>query len=291
MGGGRYSELSSVDPEAGLWRSEEGSEFNLRDDAMGDRWKDMGPWLVLLLLPIAVFGFRQGLLFMLVIGVAPLAMYSPAAQADWWDDLWQRKDQQAFEALHSDDAAKAAALAQDPELAGEAWYRASEFGNATESWMRASSDDIERNEASLSYNRGNALAHAGQLDAALEAYDEALALEPEFADAKYNRDIVEQMKQEQEQQQQDGESQEGESSDEQQQSEDSEQSQEEGEQDENSEQQEGEDESEAQGENPAAAGRADRLSGGLERGGCPGDGTVAQPDSRRPRRFAPAQVP
>jgi Ca-activated chloride channel family protein len=250
VGGGRYTELSSIGGEAGLWKDEEGQEFNLRDDAMGDRWKDMGPWLVLLLLPLAVLGFRQGLLFSLVMVFAPLALFSPPVQADWWDDLWSRKDQQAWNALQNDDAPAAAALARDPELAGEAWYRASEYGNALDSWMRASTDEQLRDDASLSYNRGNALAHAGELDAALKAYDEALALEPDMEDARHNREIVEQMKQQQEQQeQQDGESQDGESSDEQQQSEDSEQSQEEGEQDENSEEQEGEDESQAEGEN------------------------------------------
>ncbi len=250
IGGGRYTELSSQGEGVELWRDGDGSEFSLRDDAMGERWKDLGPWLVLLLLPIAVFGFRQGLLFSIAVVLIPASVFSPAAQADWWDDLWLRKDQQAWSALQNDDAPAAASLAKDPALAGEAWYRSDEFVNATEAWMRAGAADQAENPADLSFNRGNAMAHAGELEGALEAYDEALAITPGMEDAIFNRVLVEKMKQEQEQQQQqDGESQDGESSDDQEQSEDSEQSDEEGDQDEESQEQEGEDESQAEGEN------------------------------------------
>jgi Ca-activated chloride channel family protein len=251
-GGGRYSELSSQAGGDGLWQASEGSEFSLREEALGERWKDMGPWLVLLLLPLAMFSFRQGLLFSLSLLLLPAAIYSPPASADVWGDMWQRKDQQAWQALQEDEAEKAASLANDPALAGQAWYRSGEYGNAVDSWMRANSKGKPQSQlADLNYNRANALAHAGELDAAIEAYDAALSIDPDMEDAVFNRALVEQMKEEQEQQkQQDGESQDGESSDEQQESEDSEQSQEEeSEEGEQSEQQEGEDESQSEGEN------------------------------------------
>ena len=64
------------------------------------------------------------------------------------------------------------------------------------------------------------MAQLAQYDAALAAYDQALALEPGMEDALFNRALVEQMKQQQEQQQQQeqgdqGESQDGESSEQQ----------------------------------------------------------------------------
>jgi Ca-activated chloride channel family protein len=138
-----------------------------------------------------------------------------SANADWWDDIWQRKDQQAWRALAEEDAEKAAALARDPDLSGEAWYRSGEFANSLDAWARSESADAH-------FNRGNALAQMGEYDAAMAAYDEALAAEPGMEDAGYNREVVEQLKeqqqQEQEQQEQgdQGESQDGESSQEQQ---------------------------------------------------------------------------
>ena len=47
-----------------------------------------------------------------------------------------------------------------------------------------------------------ALANLGRLDAAIEAYDRALELQPGMADAENNRAVVEQLKQQQEQEQQ-----------------------------------------------------------------------------------------
>ena len=118
--------------------------------------------------------------------------------------------------MRSDDAEKAAALAKDPDLSGEAWYRTGEYGNALDSWSNLDSADAN-------YNRGNALALMGEYDAAIEAYDSALAQKPEMEDAVLNKELLEKLKeqQEQEQQEQEGESQDGESSDEQQEGEQS----------------------------------------------------------------------
>lgn len=197
-GGGKYMELGLTSLPSELWLTHDGSEFDRRDDALGERWKDAGPWLVLGLLPLALAGFRRGLFFILPLILLNGLALPQQARADWWDDIWKRKDQQAWQALARDDAAMAAALARDPALSGEAWYRGAEYQNALDAWSRADSADAH-------YNRGNALAHLGEYDAAIEAYDEALALEPEMADALHNRAIVEQMKEQQEQQQQQGE--------------------------------------------------------------------------------------
>jgi len=232
-GGGNYTELSAVDNEP-VWLQEGGTEFSRRDDSLGERWKDAGPWLVLLLLPLALAGFRRGLFFVLPLLVMPALFYGSPAQADWWDDAWKTRDQQAFEALQSDDAQKAASLAEDPDLSGEAWYRSGEFANAMQSWKTLDSADAH-------YNQGNALALMGEFDAAIAAYDRALALDPEMEDAQLNRELLEKMKEQQEQEQQqnqDGESQDGESSDEQQEGDQSQQQ--EGEEGEGSDQQEGE---------------------------------------------------
>ena len=235
-GGGRYMELGASTVGTSLWLEQDGSEFMRREGALGERWKDAGPWLVLLLLPLALLGFRRGLLFILPLLLLPGLLWSPAANASWWDDAWQRKDQQAYRALQADDAEKAAALAVDPALSGQAWYRSGEHANAVEAWSRLDASDAH-------YNRGNALAHLGEYEAAIKAYDEALAIEPDMEDALANRALLEQMKQQQEQQQEgeDGESGESEPSDDQSEADSEQQSEgEEGAEGEQSDQQEGE---------------------------------------------------
>ncbi len=208
-GGGRYMELGAGAAGTSLWLEHDGTEFARREGALAERWQDAGPWLVLLLLPLALLGFRRGLLFILPLVLLPGLFWPPAASAGWWDDIWQTRDQQAYRALQGDDAEKAAALAVDPALSGQARYRSGEHVNAVEAWSHLDAADAH-------YNRGNALAHLGEYDAAIKAYDEALAIEQDMDDALNNRALLEQMKQQQERQSEgeDGESGESEPSDE-----------------------------------------------------------------------------
>lgn len=193
-GGGRYSSLGNDGRRSEVWADSDSLAFERREEALDDRWQDAGPWLVLLIMPILLAGFRRGLLFVLVLGVLP-AMAPSTAQAGWWEDLWQRKDQQAWNALRQDEPARAAALAQAPEIAAEGWYRSGDYQHAGQLWRSLEDADAH-------YNRGNALALQGDFEGAIASYEQALALEPDMTDAIYNKNVVEQLKQEQEQQQQ-----------------------------------------------------------------------------------------
>ncbi|MGB7452014.1 MAG: VWA domain-containing protein, partial [Lysobacterales bacterium] len=223
-GGGKYSELTAGSTANSPWASVEGTEFARKDDALGERWKDSGPWLVLILLPFVAFSFRRGLLFVLPLLVLPGLLISTDANAGLWDDLWATRDQQAQAALQQERAAEAALLAKNPEIAGEAFYRSGDYMNAGQSWSQ-----VDPDRADSHYNRGNSLAQMGEFEAAIAAYDAALALDPEMEDASFNRELVEQMQQQKEQQeQQEQQDSEGESDEEQtgDESEDSEQGEE-----------------------------------------------------------------
>ncbi len=211
-GKGRLSYLDTAANQPPAWLELDGSEFSLRDDAIGKRWKDMGPWLLILLLPLVAAGFRRGLLFAWPVLLLPGMLLSQSARADLWDDLWQRRDQQAQSALRAERADEAASLAVDPDISGQAFYRSGDYPRALQAWSRSSTEAAD-------YNQGNALARAGEYEAAITAYDRALAAQPEMEDAVFNRELVEQMKQQQEQQQEqqgEGEENSGEASDSQQ---------------------------------------------------------------------------
>ena len=157
-----------------------------------DQWYDAGYWLVWLLLPLALFGFRRGWLLVLMVTLIPLA---PQAQAFSWDDLWQTRDQQGQTAMQAGDATEAAALFANPQWRAQALYDNGQFEQSAAALAGAAG-------ANAAYNQGNALAKAGKLEEALEAYDRALAQQPDMADARFNRNLVEQLLKQQQQQNQ-----------------------------------------------------------------------------------------
>ena len=143
-------------------------------------WRERGPWLVLVLLPLAALAFRRGWLLLV-----PLLLPPPAPALDW-NDLWQRPDQRAWQALQEGAPRRAQHLARDAWLRGTAAYRAGDYPAAAAAFA-------ELDSVAGHYNRGNALARAGQLEAALDAYDAALARSPEHEDARHNRDLVQRL--------------------------------------------------------------------------------------------------
>ena len=157
-----------------------------------DLWDDQGFWLAFLLLPIIVLSFRKGNIA--VILLVPL-LFSDPTYALGWQDLWKTADQQASEALENGDAASAQSLFEDSQWRGSAAYKAGDYETAINEF-------IDFDHADGHYNRGNALAHSGDLDAAIEAYDQALALNPEMDDALANKELLEQLRQQQQEQQQ-----------------------------------------------------------------------------------------
>ncbi|MCQ4164767.1 vWA domain-containing protein [Tahibacter harae] len=144
--------------------------------------RDRGPWLALLLIPLALAGFRRGWLVVFLLGLGLGG--APPAQALGWQDLWQRPDQQAWQSLQSGDAARAAELARDGDLRAAAQFRAGEAEAAAAGWAKGASADA-------AYNRGNALAQQQRYEEAIAAWNEALQRDPGHADAAANKQAVE----------------------------------------------------------------------------------------------------
>jgi Ca-activated chloride channel family protein len=158
-----------------------------------DQWADKGPWVLLLVLPLAALSFRKGLLYFALLLLLPMPKNSYAFE---WQDLWQSKDQQAQQAYNNKQFEQAAKLFENPDWKAAAHYKAGEYDKALE--------NLKNNRTELSaYNQGNALAQSGQLEQAIKAYEKALTLNPDDADAKYNKELVEKELEKQKQQQQD----------------------------------------------------------------------------------------
>lgn len=147
-----------------------------------DQWRDDGVWLVLPLLLLTVFGFRRGVLSVLLAVLLLLPPTKPA-MAMSWDALWLNDDQQGHQALEQGQAGKAAKLFDDPGWRAAAQYRAGKYEQALKTLQ-----GLQGPEAA--YNRGNALAQLHRFPEALQAYDQALKLAPDNADARHNRDLV-----------------------------------------------------------------------------------------------------
>jgi Ca-activated chloride channel family protein len=192
-GGGRYATLSSDGRDLDyLMAGEVGARKASDDQLATDQWREEGPWLALLLLPLAALAFRRGWVVMLAIAVLPVTQ---PAEASLWDDLWLNKDQQAQRELEAGNAGEAAGLFENPEWRAVAEYEA---GAYAQSAARFAEQDDTRNL----YNLGNALARQGEFESAIDAYEQVLEADPENEDAAFNRDLLERLLEEQESQQQ-----------------------------------------------------------------------------------------
>ena len=173
-------------------------------EKQGDIWREEGPWLLLIMLPLAALMFRRGLIFgfLLISLHLPGFVISESAYAFEWKDLWKNKDQQGqqyfIEGLHSE----AAQVFENPEWKGLSHFRSGNLENALEEWKEIDSP------RSL-FNQGNALAKLGKLDQAIDRYDQVLEREPEHSDARFNRDLLKKLLEEQEKQKQQNQEQDG----------------------------------------------------------------------------------
>jgi Ca-activated chloride channel family protein len=198
-GGGNYStmtanadDLKTLLPRPAATPATQMAQTDLKTDI----WRSEGPWLVLVLLPLAALAFRRGWLLTVLPLLIMTVLYSAPqpAMAAGWDDLWQRRDQQADAALRAGDLQRAQALARQPQRLGTAAYRAGDYDKALQAFAKTEGPQGD-------YNRANALAQLGRYQDAITAYDKALKADPSLDDAVYNKAQVEKLLQQQKQKQ------------------------------------------------------------------------------------------
>lgn len=156
-----------------------------------DLWNEEGPWLLLALLPLVAIGFRKGWLasFALIFTVFP----PQPSYAFEWPDLWESRNQQAYEFMKDKKPKQAAETFEDERWKGAAYYRAGDYENAVKTLNESESIDDQ-------YNKANSLAQLGKLDEAISEYEKVIKRNPQHADAQYNRDLLKKFLEQQEQQ-------------------------------------------------------------------------------------------
>ncbi len=113
-----------------------------------------------------------------------LVFFNIALHAFTWQDLWATKDQQGQALMEKRLYKKANEAFTREDWRAASAYRAKDYEQAAKLFPLIKHEDAY-------YNQGNALAHLGQYQQAINAYDKSLAINPNHKDALYNRKIVE----------------------------------------------------------------------------------------------------
>lgn len=169
----------------------------------GDVWQDMGIYLVVLLLPIAAYAFRRGIVFVLPWFLFSNLYSTPVEAQESAPNAIQEIEQQWFKtadqrgqiAYEKQDYGEAAQQFNDPMWRGAAHYRNGNYEAALQAFSGVETTD------SL-YNQGNSLAKLGRLQEAIDAYDTVIQNDPGHQQAIDNKALLEKLLQQQEQQDQ-----------------------------------------------------------------------------------------
>ncbi len=124
-----------------------------------DEYKDLGAYLVVFLMPFIALLFRKGVLFILIF-----SLFSIPAQADFW----QREDQKIYQSNQK----------------GIQEYQNKKYLDALTRFKKDQSDNGL-------YNQGNAQAHLGKINEAIDLYKKALEKNPNHKEAAFNKAYLE----------------------------------------------------------------------------------------------------
>ncbi|WP_334049144.1 vWA domain-containing protein [Alteromonas gracilis] len=225
--GGRFESFTSNDADIEALAavslldktdSEEGEE---ESNLQGDQWKEVGPYLLLLLLPFAAFAFKRGLVFIVLIGVlspsfvqnahalqssqdsqniAAQTSSAPASASgpnplSWWQKPFMNDNQEALNSYQRGKYKDAVNQFNDETWKASSLYKSGDYEGALNAYQNIPGPNS-------AYNQGNALAKLGKLEEAIQKYDQALREAPDLEDARTNKKIIEDLLKQQQQQNQ-----------------------------------------------------------------------------------------
>lgn len=151
-------------------------------------WADIGYWLLVPLLALFLWRGQAWSRALLVL------LFLPLSEPSWAANWFLNEEQRAHQALSQGDYEQALTLSQDPMRQGLALFEQQKFEQAAEVFSGVGSADG-------AFNRGNALAHAGKVQQAIAAYEQALERDPNHEGAKKNRELLQAWLDEQQSQQ------------------------------------------------------------------------------------------
>ena len=152
-----------------------------------DSWYELGPTLILLILPLAALLFRRGwLLNLAIVGIATTAFTPLPTQAS----LWKNGNQQGAEAFQQQEYKGAAKAFTHPQWKGSALYKSGNYQEALDYFQQDAS-------AIGHYNQGNALTQLQRYDEAIAAYNKALEKQPDLQSAQKNKALAEELQKQQ----------------------------------------------------------------------------------------------
>ena len=225
--GGRFEPFTSNDADiealaaVSLLDKTESEEGEEESNLQGDQWKEVGPYLLLLLLPFAAFAFKRGLVFIVLIGVlspsfvqnahalqssqdlqnvAAQTSSAPASSSgpnplSWWQKPFMNDNQEALNSYQRGKYKDAVNQFNDETWKASSLYKSGDYEGALNAYQNIPGPNS-------AYNQGNALAKLGKLEEAIKKYDQALREAPDFEDARTNKKIIEDLLKQQQQQNQ-----------------------------------------------------------------------------------------
>ena len=204
-GGGRFSPLRGDDVDIDGVLSLASSITNQQiqsSDEESQQWYESGPWLLIILLPLAALFYRRGVLIIpLMILLSPkgeaLAEVQGAEEAIG-SGFWLNDNQRAERLLEAGRALEAIDLFNNKKWQAAAQYRAGHF-DETVKLLEG------EQEITSQYNYANAQAQQGKFPEAIKSYESVLEREPNHEDARYNLELIKKMMQQQQDQRQQGE--------------------------------------------------------------------------------------
>lgn len=162
----------------------------LQSENMQNTWEDAGYYIFWLPALLLLYYFRRG-----VLAVIVLLMWTHVAEANWF----LNDNQEAMQLFKSEQYEAAAQKFKNAHWQAAAAYKSGDYEQALKQFSAEEGLDAL-------YNQGNALAKSGKIKEAIAKYEEVLAQDDKFEDARFNLEYLKRQQQQQNNQQKDNRS-------------------------------------------------------------------------------------